>query len=125
MKASDYIEFCTKFYENLYRRRRNDPLVVQILSNLYASVGDKKRSLKMDRRYVSLDPSNPVAHYNLACDLSTNGKTNEAIEALETAFALGYNDLQWLHDDVDLDPIRHHSKFKALIANRFSKISSP
>ncbi|MDR2806570.1 MAG: hypothetical protein LBB11_00200 [Puniceicoccales bacterium] len=117
------MEFCIKFYESLYRRRKSDLLVIQILSNLYASSGDKRCSLKMDRRYVHLDPMNPIAYYNLACDLSMSGKTKEAIEALDTAFSLGYNDLQWLYDDVDLDPIRHHSKFKHLIESRFPDLS--
>jgi hypothetical protein len=78
----------------------------------------------MDRRCVHLDPFNPLAHYNLACDLSLNGKVNEAIGTLKAAFALGYDDLQWLCDDVDLDPIRHHSKFKTLIKSRFFRTSS-
>ncbi|MDR3317461.1 MAG: hypothetical protein LBS71_01500 [Puniceicoccales bacterium] len=113
-----------RFYEGLYRRRKNDITIVQILSNIYASTGKKKHSLKMDRRHVHLDPLNPLAHYNLACDLSINGKINEAIEALEVAFSLGYNDLQWLYDDVDLDPIRNHTQFKALIERRLSDVSS-
>jgi hypothetical protein len=78
----------------------------------------------MDRRHVDLEPRNPVAYYNLACDLSLNGQTKEAIAALDMAFSLGYNDLQWLHDDVDLDPIRHHSEFKALMERRFLDVSS-
>jgi hypothetical protein len=78
----------------------------------------------MDRRHVLLDPFNPLAHYNLACDLSLSGKVNEAIGALKVAFTLGYDDLQWLYDDVDLDPIRHHSKFKTLIKSRFFRAPS-
>jgi predicted Zn-dependent protease len=124
MKAKNYIEFCVKFYEGLYRRRKNDVTIIQILSNIYSSTGKKKHSLRMDRRHVDLDPHNPVAHYNLACDLSLNGQVNEAVEALDMAFSLGYNDLQWLHDDVDLDPIRHHSAFKALMERRFLDVSS-
>jgi hypothetical protein len=124
MITNNYIEFCTRFYESLYRRRRSDLLVIQILSNLYASQGDKKNSFKMDRRHVLLEPLNPIAHYNLACGLSLHGKTNEAIESLETAVTLGYNDLQWICDDIDLDPIRKDRKFKALLVNRFLKVSS-
>jgi predicted Zn-dependent protease len=123
MERNNYIEFCTRFYEGLYRHRRNDPSVIQILSNLYAMQGDQKNSFRMDRRHVRLEPLNPIAHYNLACDLSLQGKENEAIKSLETAVALGYDDLQWIADDVDLDPIRKNKKFKALLANHFSKIS--
>ncbi|MDR0418343.1 MAG: hypothetical protein LBH08_02835 [Puniceicoccales bacterium] len=125
MIANNYIEFCTQFYESLYRRRRTDLSVIQILSNLYASQGDKEGSFKMDRRHVRLDPLNPIAHYNLACGLSLHGKTSAAIESLETAVALGYNDLQWICDDVDLDPIRKNEKFKMFLVNHFSRISSP
>jgi hypothetical protein len=123
METSSYIEFCTRFYEGLYHYRRNDLSVIQILSNLYAIQGDRKNSFKMDRRHVRLEPLNPIAHYNLACDFSLQGKENEAVESLEAAVILGYNDLQWIYDDVDLDPIRENKKFKALLANRFLKTS--
>jgi hypothetical protein len=78
----------------------------------------------MDRRYVQLEPLNPIGHYNLACDLSPHGKTNAAIESLKTAVTLCYNDLQWICDDVDLDPIRKNRKFKALLMSHFGKVSS-
>ncbi|MDR2812762.1 MAG: hypothetical protein LBB05_03195 [Puniceicoccales bacterium] len=124
MKTNSYVEFCTQFYEGLYRYRRNDLSVIQILSHLYALQGDQKNSFKMDRRHVQLEPLNPIAHYNLACDLSLQGKANEAVKSLETAVTLGYNDLQWIHDDIDLDPIRGNKKFKALLVNHFLKTSS-
>jgi predicted Zn-dependent protease len=124
MERNSYIEFCTRFYEGLYRHRRNDLSVIQILSNLYAMQGDQKNSFRMDRRHVQLEPLNPIAHYNLACDLSLQGKENEAVKSLEIAVALGYDDLQWIADDIDLDPIRKNKKFKALLANHFLKISS-
>lgn len=123
METNSYIEFCIRFYEGLYRYRRNDLSVIQILSNLYAMRGDRKNSFKMDRRHVRLEPLNPIAHYNLACDLSLQGKENEAVESLEVAVTLGYDDLQWIYDDVDLDPIRENEKFKALLVNRLLKIS--
>jgi hypothetical protein len=78
----------------------------------------------MSRRHVHLEPLNPLAHYNLACDLSVSGKSDEAIEALDMAFELGYDDLQWLYDDVDLDPIRQNNEFKTLLKRHFCNSAS-
>ena len=117
MEFDRYIDFCISFFEDLYRRRKKDTAIVQILGNLYATKGDRKSSFRMDKRYAQLVPLNPVAHYNLACDYALVKRLPEAIKSLKTAMTLGYNDMQWIRDDVDLDPIRHEASFKKLIAS--------
>ena len=124
MEIDRYIEFSTRFFEGLYQRRKNDTTVIQILSNLYASSGNRKNSFRMDKRYARLVPLNPVAHYNLACDYALAKRTPEAIKSLQAAITLGYDDMQWIRDDVDLDPIRNEASFKKLITDYRSKISS-
>ena len=124
METDRYTEFCTRFFESLYRHRKSDTAVIQILSNLYASSGKRKDSFRMDKRYARLVPLNPIAHYNLACDYALVKRTPEAIKSLKTAITLGYDDMQWIRDDVDLDPIRNEISFQNLIANYRPKISS-
>lgn len=113
------LQFYIKFYENLYQYRKTDKNLINLLSNLYAQVGDLKSSTKMDQEQVQLEPDNPIAHYNLACDFSLQGKTDEAIQELQSALALGYCDYQWIRDDIDLDGIRETDQFKSILSKYF------
>lgn len=115
-----YVRFCTQFFERLYRRRKNDLAIVRMLSHLYAIQGNRQKSFRMDRRHAQLDTLDPIAHYNLACDYALDKKVPEAMHALKTAIALGYNDVQWMRDDTDLDPIRQEPTFRALMKHSFS-----
>lgn len=124
MEENRYLQFCTRFFSDLYRRRRKDLAVIQSLSHAYASMGDRKRSFLMDKRYAQLDPLNPIAHYNLACDFALNKHSQKAIKALKTAFTLGYDDFQWIRDDIDLDPIRHDPQFRELLEHYFIETPS-
>jgi tetratricopeptide (TPR) repeat protein len=117
MYSSD-MDFYKKFYEDLYAKRKNDIEIVRLLSRLYSESGDLKKSVKMDRRYVKLDPTSPIAHYNLACSLALIGKKTGAILEITRAIELGYNDWQWLNDDTDLDSLRSCQKFKDMVSSK-------
>ena len=85
-------------------------------------VGDVKSGARMDRRQISLDPSDPIPHYNLACNLSVMGRVSEAISEFAKAVDLGYDDYQWMSDDVDLDPLRCHQQFQDIVLHRFEQV---
>jgi tetratricopeptide (TPR) repeat protein len=113
------LQFYIKFYENLYQYRKTDKNLINLLSNLYAQAGDIESSTKMDQEQVNLEPENPVTHYNLACDFSLQGKTEDAIRELQSALELGYCDYQWIRDDIDLDSIRETDEFKSTLSKYF------
>jgi hypothetical protein len=56
--------------------------------------------------------------YNCACLYSRLGETAKAIESLRGAMAKGYADDGWLAHDPDLDGLRAHPDFIALLATR-------
>jgi len=58
--------------------------------------------------------------YNCACLYSRLGETEKAIETLWAAMAKGYADDGWLAHDPDLDGLRAHPDFIALLAARQS-----
>ncbi len=55
-----------------------------------------------------------VGHYNLACLKCARGDTDAALEALGTAVAEGFNDVETLDRDPDLEPLRKLPRFKEL-----------
>lgn len=85
------------------------------LGNSYLERGEYKKALAQYRRGLELDPKHSIIHYNIACTYSRMKKIEPALEALERAIAHGYRDAAWMLKDADLENLRDHPRFKALI----------
>ncbi len=70
----------------------------------------------MDRKLVRLDPKNPTAHYNLACSLALCKKRPDALRSLRKALSLGYDDLDWMEQDPDLEILKDDPEFRKLLS---------
>ena len=103
------------FYETVLAKDPRYAEVIELLGGLYTESGRIDDGLKMDRKLVRLMPKNPTAHYNLACSLALKKRSQDAIAALSRALDLGYQDLDWILQDPDLDPIKTHPKFQGII----------
>jgi tetratricopeptide (TPR) repeat protein len=108
-------EFEIRFYETVLRRDRSYSAVIELLAGLYTKQGRIADGLRMDRRLVKLQPKNATAHYNLACSLALTKQNRAALRALQDAIRLGYNDLDWMQQDPDLDPLKERPEFLALL----------
>jgi hypothetical protein len=104
------------FFESVLRREPAYADVVEILGGLYTKIGRIADGLKMDRRLVRLQPKNATAHYNLACSLALCRRKAAALGALKRAVGLGYSDIDWMLKDPDLEALRAHPGFSALVA---------
>jgi len=113
-KRQDF-EFELGFFEQIKKRMPSDVRVISILAHLYTKTGRIDEGLKMDRRLVRLQPEDPTSHYNLACSLALKKRKAEAVKALHTAIALGYNDFQWLQHDPDLEELYDYDGFEDLL----------
>ena len=113
-KAQDP-EFEIGFFESVLRRRPDYPQVVELLGGLYTQQGRIADGLKMDRKLVRLQPASPTAHYNLACSLALAKRRNDALRVLRRAVQLGYRDLDWMQQDPDLEVLKEHPEFQALV----------
>lgn len=110
-------DFEIRFYESVLRRNPRYTTVVELLGGLYTRTGRISEGLKMDRRLVKLQPDNSTAHYNLACSLALLKRKSEALRELQQAVSLGYHDFDWMQQDPDLDGLKPHPDFQALLAS--------
>ena len=108
-------QFEIDFFEKVHRRCPGYVDVVGLLGGLYTKQGRIADGLKMDRKLVRLEPANATAHYNLACSLALCKKRPDALRALRQAIELGYDDLDWLQQDPDLEILQGHPEFKRLL----------
>jgi len=65
---------------------------------------------------IETSPGDPVMLYNVVCVYSRLGEAQRAIDTLRQAIGAGYENFPWLHNDPDLDPLRDHPDFQALVA---------
>ena len=108
-------QFEIEFYEALHRRCPGYTEVVSLLGGLYTKVGRIADGLKMDRKLVRLEPDNATAHYNLACSLALCKKRPDALRSLRKAVSLGYDDLDWMQQDPDLEILKTDPEFRKLL----------
>lgn len=54
--------------------------------------------------------------YNVACVYSNIGRIDEALDCLEKSVRKGMAEVDWMKNDTDLDNLREHPRFKALLA---------
>ncbi|HEY7490714.1 MAG TPA: tetratricopeptide repeat protein [Candidatus Tectomicrobia bacterium] len=64
---------------------------------------------------IQLFPGDALSYYNLACALSRQGKTAEAVANLATAIAFGFNHDRLMQADPDLETVRGHEEFGQLL----------
>ncbi len=80
------------------------------------ALGDREQGLKRAERVMAAaGEGEALLLYNAACVFSLAGEIERGIEALEKSFDAGLGDPAWMKHDSDLDPLRDHPRFLALL----------
>jgi len=104
------------FIEALVKRDPGYVDALQALGDFYVQRGAFDKSLVVDQQLSTLDPTNSLVFYNLACSYSLNSQVKLAAAALEKAISLGYRDFKWLARDPDLKALRQHPEYRTIEA---------
>jgi len=81
----------------------------------WAAIGDRKRALEWAERALSIDPNDPSVLYNVACNYALLGESEKALDCLERSLFHGEWYKGWAEHDSDLDSIRAHPRFQAMM----------
>ena len=93
----------------------DDVRALYLGASVHIKIGNKKLGLEWSSKALELEPEDVGVLYNVACSYSLLGKIDEAIELLEKAVDGGFDHVEWIENDSDLDPLRDHPKFQSLI----------
>jgi tetratricopeptide (TPR) repeat protein len=107
-------DFLCEFLEVEVERHPENLAALGELGQLYTKTARYEKGLAIDRRLVALRPDDSTAHYNLACSLALLGQAEEALDELDRSVALGYEDLEHLLSDEDLESLRETARFRAI-----------
>jgi adenylate cyclase len=90
-----------------------------------AALGEVERAKEWAERALLLDPDNINLRYNFACSLITDlHDFDAALDMLAPRFeTMGIEVLNWVKTDPDLDPIRDHPRFKAMVAGAEARLA--
>ena len=102
--------------EEHLRLQPDDARALYMGANGLVALGETERGLEWADRALALDPEDPMLLYNIACIRSMAGAGDAALDCLERSVAAGLRYKGWLEHDSNLDAIRSHPRFQALMA---------
>jgi adenylate cyclase len=84
-------------------------------ANVAIRLGDKERSSRWAEQAMELAPNDPLVLYNAACNLAMLGETERALDGLERAIEAGVAVGDWIQHDPDVENLRSHPRFQAIV----------
>ncbi|MFT5049901.1 MAG: tetratricopeptide (TPR) repeat protein [Chlamydiales bacterium] len=108
--------FMAKILETELQRYPDNVDALIELGQVYTQQGRYTEGLTVDQQLAEHLPDNPTVLYNLACSLSLLSRTDDALDALECAIDVGYDDASFMLGDRDLDNVKHTERFQGLVA---------
>jgi len=104
--------------EQHLERNPDDARALYLGAGALATLGDTGRARQWAKRAIAMDPDDSAVLYNVACAYAILRLVDSAIDCLEQSVANGFGHWQWIEHDSDLDSLREHPRFKALLAQK-------
>jgi adenylate cyclase len=98
------------------RNNPEDSRAMYMSANGLVGLGKHAQAMDLLKRALSLDSDDPMLLYNAACVFAQMGMKKKAMDCLENSYAAGLTQLGWIKNDSDLDVLRDHPRFQALLA---------
>ena len=115
-ESNKYGRLGLKRAEEQLRHHPENSRPAQLGAATLASLGEKEQALKWLERAKLIDPDDNNARYNAACTYAQLGEIEQAIEMLdEWSKHCGVEQEMWFLHDSDLDPIRNHPRYPAMV----------
>ena len=138
IKPDDYASVCilAQFYNSLGRKHDakeaarkgaklaerqltlhpDDARAAELGSGSLIEIGESDRAREWIARALSIEPDNPVTHYNAACGYAMLGDIDKAFELLERGILVGGPEWgRWVKHDSMLDPVRNDPRYPVLL----------
>lgn len=111
-KRENEMDFQIRFYENILRATPDFIEALIAIGDLYTQKGMVEQGLAVDLRLSRLRPNDEGILYNLACSYSLMKEVDKAFGAMKLALECGYDDLNYLEVDDDLEYLRKDERFQ-------------
>jgi adenylate cyclase len=96
--------------------RPENTRAISLGADYLAADGQEDRALEWTSRALLIDPDDFLTQYNAACVYALLGDHERAMDLLEQALPVGHSEIRaWVQHDSDLDALRSHPRFEALV----------
>lgn len=109
------LDFELEFFDAILRKVPDFADVLRAQASNLTLKGLVREGLKVDQQLVQIRPTDPTAHYNLACRYAILRQPDLAFQTLRRAVELGYRDFRYMAEDHDLDSLRKDPRFRQLL----------
>lgn len=116
IEQQEVLEFEIKFYEGILDKSPEFIEALTALGNLYTKAGNYKKGLTIDLKLLGLRPQDSIVLYNLACSYSLLNELDNALKFIKHAIECGYDNIDYLYADTDLDNLKNDPRFKEYMA---------
>lgn len=111
-KRENETDFQIRFYENILKTTPDFIEALIAIGDLYTQKNMVAQGLAVDLRLSRLRPNDEGILYNLACSYSLMREVDKAFGAMKLALECGYDDLNYLEVDDDLEHLRKDERFQ-------------
>jgi adenylate cyclase len=116
-EAEKYRQLGLRRAEEALRQHPESSRPAQLGACTLASMGERDKAIDWLNHALAIDPDDPNVIYNAACVYSLLGEADQSLDLLERWVLHAGGELYgWIQNDVDLDPIRTHPRYPALLA---------
>ena len=116
-EAEKYRKLGLKRAEEALRLHPESSRPAQLGACTLASIGEREKAMDWLNHALAIDPDDPNVLYNAACVYALLGETEKALDQLDYWVLHAGGELYgWIQNDTDLDPIRTHERYPALLA---------
>ncbi len=111
------IEGAISYFRKVLQIDPDDIETMYHLAKLYVGTSEYEKALSLYQKLIALLPDNPAIDYNIACIYAQQNRPEKSVLWLKKAVAKGYNDIEHIKNDSDLDNIRDSSPYQEFLAN--------
>ena len=109
------LEFEAEFYGAATHRQPDNLDALVELGHVYTRMERYGEGLQVDQELARLMPEDATVQYNLACSLALMGRIDPALDTLERAVSLGYDDPDHLLEDEDMRGLWNEPRLRELV----------
>ena len=103
-----------EFLEKISLRCPDHVPTLKALADLYTHVGRYAEGLTVDLQLSEQCTDDPEVFYNLACSYALEKNREFCLQALGKAIELGYDNVDWMETDKDLESLWDDVEFERL-----------
>jgi len=78
-------------------------------------LGERERAMEWVKRVLAKERDDPYTLYGVSCIYAQIGEIEEGMYYLERAVKKGFHHKEWMEHDTDLDSLREHARYPALV----------